>query len=1378
MPSSPGHKHVDVKVKPEQGATSPKISPNGGIPTPIKRQKSVEKTLDEDEVNYEVPEYDDYKEDDHTIMKNQKKVIKGLLHDFGPYNEAVIQRHKMTPNTKVKLLQAIDRWFLSEESERPRVMVIGCNVGMGKTCLMTEVCSKYEAQLAGSHYFCFNSANIGHNNLKAVIISLAYRFCDMFTNYISMLPGVDKLRELISHGDATDLYNALLFHPLTNPSLDHDTEKHMLIVIDALDECNLEDRDLLLDVVKNLNENSPEWLYLLATTHNENQILSHVEGVYSVEIKSSKENMVDIKKYLREPLGRFMDRISLDGGLNQLVKKTEGSFLCGYVLKRRLDGIPSGTNVAMREIDHMYENGLSANCRELFLQFRESLAGTRAKKDAYRNILSILVAAKEPLHIDFISSIVGEENVSDVKNSLDAIAPVLINDSDQLSLCSVWISEWLLDQQESGECCIDGSVGHEQLASLCIQWLGDIAGETQTPAVSNFLKQYALKHVVYHLLDVPKQHENVAKVLCSLRYIQEKLNLEGVCVSHILADYHHQHIQTYKGTNRLITLKEYMKKHSKTFEQIRCYEKFVVEKKYDIKQCSEFVLQIAANYSQMERMQSNARVELEDKPWIEDVTAVPETHCVVRNLGGSIRAADVSADGKAVAVIIKDEEYNVRLHIINTSTGEQQIQPVDIKSLNDRVGLQAKFMPDGNNIFVGSLTTFITKVGKRVGSGIDVRLVELKEKFSIECCDVSPKHFVTGLTTFPWGGRSLHLCVFDVRTKKCLKTIEVLRFRFGGSAQFGIKCISAAKERPLMCAVVKQSTKPQLRVIVYNISKFQVINSIDTNNEDITKCLFVSDHTLILGSSIRSATATKSSVAFTPVVSDTWNFKEVKNKISQVWDEKETSSVISTSGDNTVACRWYASNSTAVVECWTTDKINDKPQNKYKIQGLIDVGEMMSGENMLVFVSHDEIMMYNINDLDVLDKTKGSNGAPSLAEALVESFTFLPRTDTAILVVKQDDLYSVYLCDFTQEDMTLIPTPFSQVEIPQCKTIAQDGQFKSFRGAGASTELCFPSADGNFLIFNRGNQLQMWDRAKDVVRDVPSFDALKDTTHDFIQFTGIKGFASMKENLLAVVYGQLPHKVYLYDIRSGQVLKKLEQPNSSAKRSVLTDLAFLPSNGFVMSYHRHLDNSLTAWNPRTGELLSTASVHISYAKVSPASDRLVISARKDKREGQLILRNSDNTFTKTLFVGSHHTWLPSAKNSDLEFSGDGTILVGICVPAGICRVWNAGNGEVLQDLPPYFTCTADVLGMLTNTHVVFHNDRLVVMDVASGEVHSVLPLDHNMDCKISARGLRVSPKGSVLAGATTSGHMCVFHVHNFVVVKRKTTLQRMKSFRK
>lgn len=64
------------------------------------------------------------------------------------------------------------------------------------------------------------------------------------------------------------------------------------------------------------------------------------------------------------------------------------------------------------------------------------------------------------------------------------------------------------------------------------------------------LTNYAVKHAIYHLTDAGiKQADNVARVLCSLHYVQLKLKLMtpgipvSVAVRYLIDDYEHSHWQ-------------------------------------------------------------------------------------------------------------------------------------------------------------------------------------------------------------------------------------------------------------------------------------------------------------------------------------------------------------------------------------------------------------------------------------------------------------------------------------------------------------------------------------------------------------------------------------------------------------------------------------------------------------------------------------------------------------------------------------------------------------------------------------------------------------------------------------------------------------------
>ena len=144
-------------------------------------------------------------------------------------------------------------------------------------------------------------------------------------------------------------------------------------------------------------------------------------------------------------------------------------------------------------------------------------------------------------------------------------------------------------------------------------------------------------------------------------------------------------------------------------------------------------------------------------------------------------------------------------------------------------------------VFVGSLRQFIAvRGGRPVDSGVDVASVKLNSSYSLDCCSVSGCTLALGLTTLPWGGRSLHVALLDLQARKCTRTIEALKFRFGGSAQFGMKAVGLSSDCSVVCACVKQT---KMRVSAWNTSSGELIAAVDVDNDHLSKCLVVGNAT-------------------------------------------------------------------------------------------------------------------------------------------------------------------------------------------------------------------------------------------------------------------------------------------------------------------------------------------------------------------------------------------------------------------------------------------------------------------------------------------------------------------------------------------------------
>ena len=336
---------------------------------------------------------------------------------------------------------------------------------------------------------------------------------------------------------------------------------------------------------------------------------------------------------------------------------------------------------------------------------------------------------------------------------------------------------------------------------------------------------------------------------------------------------------------------------------------------------AEFAVHIAANYATVSRIQDNARVDLGSSPWLEHVTSVadsrPWRHCV---LNGVVVDIDVSPDLRQVAVVTT----SAMLYLVSCAATDAGAvpDPVDIGKLSDRVGLCVRFVPHpgagssgtggSGAVFVGSLRQLVAvRGGRPVDSGLDVSSLKLKDRYSIECSGASGGMLAVGLTTLPWGGRSLHIAVWDLQTRKCQTTIEALKFRFGGSAHFGVKAVCLSTDARLVCACVKQS---RTKISAWNSTTGEEVASVDVDDE-ISRCAVFtveSRTTLVLSAAWRASADSSSKSGKRCYV---WTVKETSLKPLTL-DRWSDCSLVNIAGQTAVVAQWNRAGSPTTLSLW------------------------------------------------------------------------------------------------------------------------------------------------------------------------------------------------------------------------------------------------------------------------------------------------------------------------------------------------------------------------------------------------------------------------------------------------------------------------------
>ena len=1279
----------------------------------------------------------------YVLMENKKASVLELLPDFKPANDDIKYKHTFCPNTRLSTLRNIDKW-MNRDEDQPRCMVIKAAPGMGKTSLLKEVCSKYSLQLLADHFFSHCSSNLGHSDLRQVVLSLAHSFTEKLDNYVGCLPTLEEVKQIIYCGSTEDVLDTFIYSALNSEGLGQEEDRKMIMVIDALDDCNFPDREVLFRFINEFTQKAPKWLYLLVSIRDENQLTSLITSVSMLDLCDNAENMADLKKVMKESLSPFMDRISLDGGLTQLAKKCKGLALTASLYNRMLNGMDRKKGIALREIDVKFPTGMNGVLRKTLKDFKSLLDREADASYFYNTLLGMLCYAREPIPVTFAKAI-DLRNAEEVWKALNVIVDTHGQREDTKSLHHKSIAEWLLNDKLSEEFQLDGIAARNEIGRLCVKWITPMLD--QMPYEDTPVFKYALKHSVSHLTDIPKQQENIGNILCSLKATQMKLEMNGVSILQVVNEYNHTHSRI-GDTKKEISLKDYMKKVPKLSEQLNLWYTFLSDNQIGLFHSPKSVYQLAANYVNRPRVQQNARVELAKQPWLEDISTGLADNVDLKVMPGEARLADVSPDGKTVAVVYGSCEDNLQLVQYNSSNLEE-ISNISIASLEDRKGLCCKFLPDNANVFVGSLVKYVGKKGKIVSTDLDMKSLQLKQKYMVECCAVSSgKYLATSLSTFPFGGRSVHLAIFGFKEKKVVKMLEVLNFRFGGSANFGIRCCAFSPDEKQMAACVKDSNKNQLKVNVWNTVKWNVALTLEVGVDNIRKCHFFESDSLILDVKMVNSTTYNSQV---------WPCQKSAQP-TEVGREK-SSSVSSSLQSKAVVISWDNKNK-GQIHLWKRGQ-SHKDATKYRFSGMQITDQVVCCQSTVLCFSKEIMQIFNVSDSEPMEKS-----LVELDDLNVQDITFMPRSDMGVLShVKTDaeyDILSIFNCDSVSDEISVKST-----KVPQQSMVQNDNVYSNiFQGANKPGKKCYVSHDGKYLVMCCGNRIALWNYQTGKLETMPFPDDMdSDQLIDMCIPSG-------KESMVAVVYKQQNHKVVLFDLRTKKELRRVGIDGDPVKATV-TDMTFMPYTGAFISYHRNMDHRLVVWNQSNGSQRSASSCKINFCRVSSSSDRFILCCRK-MESGHLQLRNSDAKFSQKL--QTPESWSFQRIDFDLEFSLDGTVLAGVQSQGHMTRIWNAANGDILKDFTLGFIESPSIAGMITNTHMAIYDGRILVIDIASAELLSVTPLPQPGHGKHSISQLSVSSRGNIIAAVYNDGAMTMLKCHNFSPAKMTTTLQRMKSF--
>jgi hypothetical protein len=435
--------------------------------------------------------------------------------------------------TRIDLLNDIMQW--SEDPQAPCIFWLKGMAGTGKSTIARTVARKWakDKRLGASFFFSRGQGDLAH--ASKFFTTLAYQLALVQPSLAASIQKAIRNCPDISQRSLREQWKHLILEPLSQPNA-----VSLILVIDALDECDSEDTELILQLLSDAKTLSPVRLHIFVTSRPEPPISHGFEDILGTahrdfvlhEISDSIVNL-DISAFLRHEFEKIRKRRRLPMGWpeelsrERLVQKAAGLFIYAATVCRFIGHKHSNPRKRLTFVlEDSMEDGSPTEQLDLIytklLQYAVVQGDdprTKAKLlGRFRRIVGYIVISFDSLTVGALTKILGAEQW-EVEDTLESLSSVLgYSESLHIRLLHPSFRDFLLDYRrcKDPEFQIVGKNAHRDFAVSCIELMskylkqdmcslrlpGRLISEMDRCAVQHALPQevqYACRYWVDHL---------------------------------------------------------------------------------------------------------------------------------------------------------------------------------------------------------------------------------------------------------------------------------------------------------------------------------------------------------------------------------------------------------------------------------------------------------------------------------------------------------------------------------------------------------------------------------------------------------------------------------------------------------------------------------------------------------------------------------------------------------------------------------------------------------------------------------------------------------------------------------------------------------------
>ncbi|KAF8336628.1 uncharacterized protein EI90DRAFT_3287621 [Cantharellus anzutake] len=366
-----------------------------------------------------------------TLMINANQVLNELKYPIVPHHDST---QPCLPGTRIDLIERIMTWCRTTEDSKNRVLLLKAVAGAGKTSVALSVAEECKREKISSSSFFFKAGEQSRPDhlFSGMARSLATHDAAYRASLISTLQGDPAL----STAPFAKQFEKLVAEPLR---LRTSSDRPMVIIIDALDECNTEAFPLLANILREEVLKLPPNIKFFVTSRQFDLVDRFLSLNDPLTISlSDNTNIHDCAAYIRSQLRELKavhDDLKVGIGeeddlVQCILERAGGLFIWistvfGYMkitggdaakmLKKLLDDNPSRSKASAEEkMDRLYASILE-KCNWTNDDFLHD----------YPIVMGAILIAQKPLSVTAWDAILSPLLESDIRYTLAQLAPLL-----------------------------------------------------------------------------------------------------------------------------------------------------------------------------------------------------------------------------------------------------------------------------------------------------------------------------------------------------------------------------------------------------------------------------------------------------------------------------------------------------------------------------------------------------------------------------------------------------------------------------------------------------------------------------------------------------------------------------------------------------------------------------------------------------------------------------------------------------------------------------------------------------------------------------------------------------------------------------------------